>query len=306
MSVTWVHQTFCKKHLSSTVLLGTAELGDHSLWVCTLVHYKRPLSHYTQSFDSLSIQILLECICVTLNRSTTQAKYFICPLRNNAQSWSLLQQTAVLHIKLSVNYILCFAGVFPMCCMCSICKNTRAKDPPQQIESSATPRHTHTVIITLKSAVCCVFQHSKWCNRGTVGLKGWAASYDTSQSLPQRGLVSPSASLLCFTLNWHQAAPVVLNTGQEGDINMARDSQSDSKHHTWLWLSRSRASCLCVCWPVLVNMRVCVCVCVCVCVSCLQSFSVICLHLHFLSSHCSSALWLSQHEAETHCAGFIP
>lgn len=41
------------------------------------------------------------------------------------------------------------------------------------------------------------------------------------------------------------------------------------------------------------------------CVACLQSFSVICLHPRFISPHCSLALWLSQHEAETHRGGFI-
>lgn len=37
-----------------------------------------------------------------------------------------------------------------------------------------------------------------------------------------------------------------------------------------------------------------------------RAFAVICLHLYFLSPHCSLALWLSQREAQTHCAGFIP
>lgn len=128
---------------------------------------------------------------MTLNRST------------NEKNDSVLSET--LHIPEACNStaIVKF-GVSPRCCMCAkcgICNKTRAPEIRQQTERSATPHHTHTVIITHKSAVCCLSQHSMWGNRVTVGLKGLAASSDTSQSLPQRGLVSPSASLLCFTLN---------------------------------------------------------------------------------------------------------
>jgi len=86
---------------------------------------------------------------------------------------------------------------------------------------------------------------------------------------------------------------------------MAQDSQSDIEHHTFLQLRiRQRQAGV---WPpkVSVPLRAWACKYMSLCVACLQSFSVICLHPYFLSHLCSLALWLSQHEAETHCAGFI-
>lgn len=93
---------------------------------------------------------------------------------------------------------------------------------------------------------------------------------------------------------------------------MAKDTLSDMKPHTLMLLrNRERQEGM--------KGRLCVCVsggggaCVCLSaredvassVACLQSSSVIHLHPHFLSPHCSSGLWLSQRVTETHCAGFI-
>ncbi len=169
-------------------------------------------------------------------------------------------------------------------------------------------------MITQKSAVSCIFQHSKCCNIRYCMSERFRSFLRHKPKPPTERPSQPftQPSLLQSKLTSSSSCSAEQRTGERHKHGMGQPVWHKAPHLTvaeqkaetgrsspCMCVYACACVCMCVCMDVLVSMLF-------LCGSCLQSFSVICLHLHFLSPHCSSALWLSQREAESHCAGFIP